>query len=285
MARYNQSNQAGKTDTVTHSESQSYTPTQKKYFDKLLREFGSTDGSNIFEGDRVADLGELQKSAYGQAGGFMDYFSPDRGMPLYEETGDALAGILRGEGGADQLSLDEANQRYNEAYVDPAMRTFGKYTAPTIKEEYAGPGFWGSARAGAVGSAASDLGAQLEARRSQYLWDTEGVNRGLQEAQAQRTQAGIGQGMQYGQQEMMNSIRALQGTQGLFAFGSQEQQQRQNEINADILQFAEQQHGMSQEDLSVMLSLLGMTYTTSTMDSETHSEDHSKSYGGSILWG
>jgi hypothetical protein len=251
----------------------------------MLKQYGQAmsqgDPMAKYEGERVADLSPLQRQSLTQAGGFMDAFSADRGIPLYEETGDALAGILRGEGGAEQLSLDQANQRFNEAYVDPAQYMFSKYTAPTIREEFAGPGYWGTARANAVGSAGADLQSQLEARRSQYLWDTETTNRQLQEAQAGRTQAGVSQGMAYGQGEIQNMLQRMQGNQGLFAFGTAEQQHQQNIINADIEKFMQEQRKMNPEDLTVMLALLGMNYSTSSMDSEGSGSSMSRAWNAS----
>ena len=180
-----------------------------------------------YGGQRIADFSPLQNASLQQAQGFLGSFAPDKGMPLFGETGNALGQLLSGQGGAPLLSMDQANQTFNQQYANPAYRNFRLNTSPLLQEQFSGPGFWSTARANAVGDAAGDLGSQLEAQRAGYLWDTEQTNRALQEAAAGRMQQGVSQGMQYGMMPTQQNLANLQGTQGLFDFGSAEQQQQQ----------------------------------------------------------
>ena len=254
----------GKSKGSSSQQQQSYTPEQRKWLGEALSVYGPQlgQGENVFGGQRIAEFSPFQNQSLTQAQGFLDSFSPDQGMPLFGETGGALGNILSGNAGAPLLSLDDANKSFTDQYVNPAYRNFSQNTAPLIREEFAGPGFWGSARAGAVGDAASDLGSQLEAQRAGFLWDTENTNRQLQEAKANRMQAGVNQGMQYGMMPTTQNLANLQGQQSLFNFGSAEQQQRQNEIDAEIQTFAEQNRLTSEEDMAILLALLGMNYSS-----------------------
>lgn len=251
------------------STSQSYTPKQKKWLTKMLKAYGPTaksggDPMASYQGQRIADFSPLQTSSLAQAQGFLSSFMPDQGMPLYGETGTSLLDMLTGQGGAPLLSVEQANDTFNQQYVNPAYRNFSLNTAPLIREEFAGPGYWSSARANAVGDAAGDLASQLEAQRAGYLWDTEQSNRSLQEAAAARQLSAIPLGMQYGLQPTQQNLANLQGVQSIFDFGSAEQQQRQAQINSDIQQFLAENRIADPESLQVMLALLGMNYSTST---------------------
>lgn len=255
-----------KSSGSSSQQSQSYTPEQKKWLGEALSVYGPQlgGGENVFQGQRIADFSPFQNEALTQAQGLLGSFSPDQGMPLFGETGTALSNILSGNTGAPLLSLDQANQTFNQQYVDPAYRNFSMNTSPLIQEQFAGPGFWSTARAGAVGREASNLGSQLEAQRAGYLWDTENTNRQLQESAAQRQLAGVPLAQQYGMMPTQQGLAQAQGTAGLFSLGQQEQQQQQNTINSQIQKFAEENRITSEEDMAILLALLGMNYSTSS---------------------
>jgi hypothetical protein len=301
---------AGGGQSKSQSESKSYTPEQRQWLGRALEVYGPQigQGENVFAGQRVADFSPLQFQSLNQAQGYLGSFQPGQGVPLFGqqmaqtgqplwgETGQALGDILGGRGGAPQLSMEQANETFNRQYVDPAYRNFSMNTSPLIQEQFAGPGFWSSARAGAVGDAAGDLGSQLEAQRAGHLWSTEQTNRQLQEAAANRQLAGVPLGQQYsqtpfqraltefgtqlqsygadvqGQQfnnltNMQNRLQEMQDMQSIFGMGSAEQQQQQQQINADIQQFAEENRLTSEEDMSILLALLGMNYSSGSSSS------------------
>jgi hypothetical protein len=335
------------------SESRSYTPAQSQWLSKALQVYGPQlgAGENVYPGQRIADFSPFQNETINQAQSLLGSFAPNQamqnfsgslsplgsyspnqgvssfgdflgqaGMPLFGETGNALSQILSGQSGAPLLSMGQANDTFNAQYANPAYRNFSQNTAPLIREEFAGPGFWSSARADAVGRSASDLGSQLEASRAGYLWDTENVNRQIQEAQAGRQLAGIPLGMQYAQEplnralaeyqatmagqafnnqtnldnrnqmlqealaqfntglqgyqanqqtqqinnqaNLANRNQLMQETQNLFGLGSAEQQQRQAMINTEIQRFMEENRLTSEEDMAILLALLGMNYSS-----------------------
>lgn len=248
------------------SQAQSFTPEQKQWLGQALQVYGPQlgRGEDVYGGNRVANFTPMQNLSLQQAQGLLGSFSPDQGMPMFGETGTALGQVLSGQSGAPLLSIDQANETFNQQYANPAYRNFSMNTAPLIREEFAGPGFWSSARGNAVSREAGNLGSQLEAGRAGYLWDTEQTNRQLQEANANRQLAGIPLGMQYGMAPTQQALAQAQGTAGLFDFGSAEQQQRQNQINANIQKFAEENRLTSEEDMAILLALLGMNYSTSS---------------------
>jgi len=250
----------------SREQSKSYTTAQEKGLASALTAYSPRvgQGENVYSGQRVADFSPFQNQAMTQAQGLLDSFSPDQGMSLYGQTGDTLQNILSGNTGAAQLSMDQANDTFNRQYANPAYRNFQQNTSPLLQEQFAGPGFWSSARAGAVGDAAGDLGSQLEASRAGYLWDTEQKNTALQESAAARQQEGVNQSMQYDMLPTQQAIAQAQGTSALFELGQQEQQQEQQQINSDIQKFAEENRITSEEDMAILLSLLGMNYSTSS---------------------
>jgi hypothetical protein len=253
------------------SEGKSYTPEQKQWLGRALQVYGPQigQGENVFQGNRVAGFSPLQNQSIQQAQGLLGSFSPSNGMPLFGQMGDALGQILSGQSGAPLLSLDQANDTFNQQYVNPAYRNFRMNTAPLIREEFAGPGFWSTARAGAVTDSAGDLASQLEAQRAGYLWDTEQTNRQLQEAQAGRQLTGVPLGMQYGMMPTQQAMAQAQGTAGLFDFGAQQQQLQQARIDSRIQRFAEANRITSEEDMAILLSLLGMNYSSSSGSSSS----------------
>lgn len=250
------------------------TKTQRSTIDDLLKNvYGPTvgQGQNVYGGQRVADFNQMQQGSLDQAQGFMNSFKPGQGMPLFGETGNTLQDILSGNTGADQLSMGQANDSFNQQYANPAYRNFRQNTSPLLQEQFAGPGFWSSARAGAVGDAAGDLGSQLEAQRAGYLWETEQTNRQLQEAAAARQQAGVSQAMQYGMMPTQQNLANLQGTQSLFDFGQQQQMQEQTQINSDMQKFAEENRITDPENMQIIMELLNATTGGSGRQANTSS--------------
>ena len=246
--------------------STSYTPEQKEGLTQALQTYLPTlgQGQPSYGGERVAPWSDFMGNTMSQVKGFLDSFKPGGGMPLFGDMGTALKGILNQTIGAPLQSLEQAAKTFGETRIDPARKQFGEYTAPLIREEFAGPGYWGSARAGAVTKGATDLEDALRAEQSQFLWDTEMTNRALQEARAQRSLAGVPLAMQYGQLPTLEAQNRLAGMRDIFGFGQMEQAQRQAEINADIQRFLEQNRITDPENIQIILSLLGMPYTTST---------------------
>lgn len=257
-------------ESASKQTSTSYTPEQQKWLGEALSVYGPQlgRGENIYQGERIAPLTGTQTSALAQGGDYLSQFSASNPIPLYGETGTALTGLLSGTTGAKELSPLEASNVFEASRATPARKTWSEYTKPTTEEAFAGPGFWSSARAGEVSKSRSDLESDLAAKRSEYLWNIEETNRQLAEAKAGRTLSAVPLAETYGQIPTQEALNRLTGTQGVFGFASAEQTQRQNELNSAIQKFAEENRITSTEDMQILLSLLGMNYSTSTGTAE-----------------
>lgn len=77
----------------------------------------------------------------------------------------------------------EATEQYFEQAVRPEMmREFEQVTLPTLRTAYSGPGYWGSARAGAETKAGSDLAYNLAKSKADLLYKDEQARRDLAES-------------------------------------------------------------------------------------------------------
>jgi len=241
------------------------TPEQTEWLTQALDLYGPTlgQGQKSFPGDRVAPLTETQTQA-SDVQGFLDKFSPYRDMPMFGETGSALQGALSGTTGATPISQGQADEYFNQVTAAPAAARWEKFTKPGIREEFAGPGYWGGARAGAVTQAGTELSNWLGTERAQLGWDVAQSNQGIAEAKAGRALSAIGPGMQYGQAPTQEAQQKLQGRQDIFNLASVPQQQQQAEINAAMQQFAEANAITDPEDLKTLMTLLGLNFSTAS---------------------
>jgi hypothetical protein len=248
------------------STSTSYTPEQKKWLGKGLETYGPAlgGGEQAYPGTTVAEFTPAQKAAMSGVTDYLKAFSPDMKMPGFEETGSALKGILSGQAGATPITPQQTSAFFKSAYQEPATRYFSEYTRPLIREEYAGPGFWGSARAQAVTKAGREMGQWLGQRRGELEWQTGETNRAIQEAKAGRQLSAIPMGMEYAGQPTREAQARLAGRQGVFGFASVGQQQRQREIDAAIDKWRSGKRLTDQESLNILLSLIGQPMQTTS---------------------
>jgi len=256
--------------TVKSTQSAPYTAQQKKWQEQALKIYGPQlgQGENIYPGQRVAEFSPLQTKSLESAGSLLDYFNSFSQMPLFGETGSALNKILSGEMGATPTSTEEAIRMFGETREVPARKNWSENVAPVIREEYAGPGYWGSARSKAVSKSAQDLEDTLASERSDYLWNVEQSNKALKEAAAQRALSAVSPAMSYSQLPTQEALSKLGGATTAYQLGSAEQIQKQAEINAAMQKFAEENRITSSEDMQILLSLLGAPYggTTQTIN-------------------
>lgn len=248
----------------------SYLPAQADWLTKALGTYGPTlgQGENIFQGQRVAPFTGTQEAALGGLGDYLNIFSAQRDMPLFGEAGTSLSGILKGATGAEPLNAQQTSDFFRRVYEDPAKKRWSEDIRPLAREEFAGPGFWGSARAKAVTETGQDLSDWLGTQRGQLEWDVLRRNQELQEEKARRAQTGISQAMAYGQLPTQEAQQRLQGRGGVFDFAGAQQRQQQTEINAAIQKFAEENRITSKEDMDILMALLGLSYKSTTgMDS------------------
>jgi hypothetical protein len=197
----------GFSQSESENESQSFLPIQEQALSKFLESQSGAigKGQKSFQGNRVAGFGDLQEKALALAPNAF-FRTPEQEASLFK------SGI-----------------------EDPANRRFRQETVPLIGESFAGPGFFGSARAQETVRAGEDLASNLEFARSGLRQQTEDINR--------------------------------QGVSSLFSFGQAQQQQEQRQINADIEKFMEQTRRTNPEDAQLLLALLGMNFATSEGES------------------
>ncbi len=251
------------------STSTSYTPAMEKWQEKALNIYGPTlgQGEYIYPGERLAPMTPVQTQAT-DVQGFLERFAPYRDMPMFGETGKALGGMLAGTTGAAPIS-PEATERYiSEAISKPRRTAFEKIEAPAIREEYAGPGYWGSARPRAVSRERAEMEDWIGEMGAQTRWDVEQANRAIEEAKAGRALSAIQPAMLYTQLPTQEARARLAGRGDVLGLSTVQQQQRQAEINTALMKFAEENRLTSAEDMEILLALLGMRYAKEVSETE-----------------
>lgn len=259
-----------KQDSSSQQQSTSYTEEQKQGLTKALNVYtpliGQNPASKIYQGQRVAGTNQTQNNVLDQLAGIstQNPYTAAQAIPLYNQTGSTLEGILNGTSGAQPLSIDQANQTFQDTRINPAMKNWNQNVAPSIREEYAGPGYWSSARADAVTKSGQDTADTLAAQRAGFLWDTENTNRTLQNENANRALAAVPQAMAYGQQPINQQAAQVANLNQQYALASTQQQQQQNEIDASMQKFFEENQITNPNDMNILMSLLGLNYSTSS---------------------
>ena len=201
----------GESESSSKNKSSSFLGIQEDVLTEFLNSQRGRIGSGqpSFSGDRVAGFNELQ----------------DKALSLAPET------LFR--------SQQQENDLFKTGIEQPAMRRFQQETVPLIREEFAGPGFFSSARAQETVRAGEDLASGLESERANLRRETEGINR--------------------------------DGVSKLFDFGSAQQAQDQRQIDSEIEQFIEQTRLTNPEDVAILTALLGMNFSTASGKSSASS--------------
>ncbi|TSA56098.1 MAG: hypothetical protein D4R45_01300 [Planctomycetaceae bacterium] len=167
-------------------------------------------------------------------------YTPTLGQGANIYQGERVAGLTPSqqsvfdfaEGGGFMTSPDQTEEYFQNVIKAPAMKSLQEDVLPAVKEAYSGPGYWGSARASEEARTTENTVADLNTARNQLSWD---VN------QANKTGA----------------IQQLE-------VGSLEQQQRQNEIDAEIQRFAEENAITDPQNLQILMALLGQSMSSSS---------------------
>ena len=203
------SGQGTRSRSKSQTQSQSFTGEQADVLGQFLARQRTRIGSGqpSFKGDRVAGFSDLQEQALALA--------PETLFRTPEQEADLF-----------KFGIEE-----------PARKRFLQETVPLIREEFAGPGFFGSARAQETVRAGENFATGLESSRQDLRRETEGINR--------------------------------QGVSTLFGFGQAQQQLEQQEINAEIEQFIESTRLTNPEDAAILTALLGLDFSTSLTRSRT----------------
>jgi len=255
------------------STSTSYTPEQAKWMGKALEMYGPEmgQGQQIYPGETVAGFSPLQEQLLGGAGAYSDLFKPVTGadIPLYGQTGDVLSDAMAGRLGAQPITPEQTGAYFKQVYEDPSRKTFQEETLPGVREAFAGPGYFGSARGKAEMEANQEYGNWLGEQRGQLEWNVLQSNQALQEAQAARQLGAAGMAESYGTQMLRENLTRLTGSEELFNFASQDQAQQQRQITAAMQKFEAGNRLTDPEVMSIMLTLLGQQYQTTTQSQTT----------------
>jgi len=252
------------TSSKEHSveKSTSKLPEQEQLMRDMIAQYQTRLGAGepIYEGETVAPLSEIQSGVLSNMPDFLKTFSATNNTPLYNQSIDTLSKILSGESGAKPISEQDAEDYYSKVIAAPAMKQFKETTMPTVQEQYAGPGYWSSARAKAGTQAAEDLSGSLDTQRSELGWNVLQQNQALEEAKAGRALSAVEPAANLETNVATNKLAGLTTAYGL---GEKEQAQKQAYINAEIDKFMKEQHITSDEDLQTLMSLLEINFTTS----------------------
>ena len=248
----------------------SYTPEQAQWMSKALDIYGPSlgQGQVSYPGTRVAPLATGQAGVLSNIPNLLSSLGMSTDMPLYGETGTTLSGLLSGDIGAQPITPEVEGDYFARAIKQPTMKQFKEETLPGIKESFAGPGYWGSARANEVAEAYQDVGDWLGQQRAQLAWDTQLRNQEIQEAKAGRALGAVAPAMTYDQTQLRNTLAQIAGGEEIYKLASMEQGQQQNVINATIEKFREGQRLTDPEIMTIMLTLLGTSYQTTTEKQE-----------------
>jgi len=283
----------GKSETKTYTESLS--PEQKKYFNKLLDIYGPTAGKNqIYPGDRVANFTPFQNKILDLANNYTNILSTPQSVstPLFGETGQAIKDILSGNMGANKITPQQVSQYFDERIKAPTLKTLNEDLLPMVDEGYTGGNFWSTAKNKSRNSLIKDIADQLTQQRSQLEWDTTLSNQALDEADANRALSSLSAAMEYGQTPYKEALAnltlatgGLSGLGNLFGLGSTQQDQRQKEIDAEIQKFAEENTITDPTNLAILMNLLNMDVMSTSKTNDYYWKNQYENSWKSGDWG
>lgn len=137
--------------------------------------------------------------------------------------------------GGFRTTPNQVQDYFTNTIKNPAVKQYNEIVSPAVKEAYSGPGYWSSARAKAEADASKDLADNLNTEWGKLNWDTLNANR--------------------------------QGALQEYQLGEAQQKQKQNEIDAAMNKFKEEGLLTDPVNTEILLSLLGMNYSTSKQSS------------------
>lgn len=254
-----------------------YTPSAQEK--KISKGLGEAYLPNIgqkepFPGERVAPLTGAQTGAVEGLEGFTETFKPFQDSPLYGEGGKALQGAISGEGYSQPITPESSARMFESIYGIPGRKEFKETVAPAISEEFAGPGYWGGARARAGMEGAQDLQDWLGTKRGEHERDVFDRNAQLDRDRANRVFGAVDRTPDYLATPSRVSSEALGGRANVFNVASAQQQQGQNVINAEIQKWKEKDDITDQQTLDILTFLAQLRYGTTT----TRSVDQASPY-------
>jgi len=180
------------------------------------------------------------------------------GGDLWSNIQSTVGKGVTGGLGAQPITPEETEQYWTRAIYEPSKKMMKEDVMPAVKEAFAGPGYWGSARAEAAQRLKRDWEESMRGERAELEWETEAVNRAIAEAQAVRQLASSQQGLGVLGFPTQQAQQQLAGMGQLWGFAGEEQAQRQREINEQVSRFLAEQEITDPADVEIILRLLGL---------------------------
>ena len=256
------------------SNTTSYIAPQKTALERLLSLYTPQAGgnNNVYPGERVAPLTDLQTGVMASVPNFLDVFGTPQTetQPLSAETGKTITSLLNQEYGADLITPEQAAKIKQQSIYDPMMQAMGDKLTAT-GDAYAGGNFFGSARGKAQERVRRDTGRTMAELGSNLDLSILNRNQDIAQSKAATALATVPYAMQYGNQPAENILSNLriaaaqvEGMGALFGLGQAQQTQEQKEIEASIAQFAEEHQLTDPTNLAILMSLIGQTMSKSS---------------------
>lgn len=167
------------------------------------KKLAERQGSPVTEGNQVgADPNELldETNLPGMAtGGFLPAGQsvvageqgPEQVIPFGQgNINTAMQRALSGQASTN-INPEATEALIQRSIADPARQNFAENTLQQIKGSYAGPGYWGSARAKAEMKGAENVENQILSQGAQYRYADEQARRTLAESAANRAAGSI----------------------------------------------------------------------------------------------
>jgi len=265
--------------STQESVSESKTAAQKSAIDMALGNVPSGfegyasylgKGVNVYPDTRVAELTPTQSDIFSQLPGVAATFGNLMTSDLQGPLDTAARGLLSGEYGAQPITPEQEAAYFKNTIENPRMKTFTETELPGVKEAFAGPGYWSGARATETAKAYRDVGDWLGTQKAQTSWDTALRNQQIKEDQANRILNSINPSLAVSAMPLQQATGALGGLSQTLGLGGIEQQQVQNEINAKMQKFFEENQITDPEIMAIFTSLIGtpVNYATSEGSSQ-----------------
>lgn len=201
--------------------------------------FGSSEGPETNTSSTTQRMNPKQEQYFNQA---LDLYGAELGQNNVFQ-GQRVADLVPSQKsvfdfantGGFVTTPEETTDYFNSTIKNPTLKNLSENVLPATKEAFSGPGYWGSGRASEEAKATKDTYDVLNTKWGDLNWLVK-------------------------QDNMNNQAKAM-------AVGQAEQGYNQDLINADMQKFTEENQITDPTNLSVLMSLLGLTSSTTTNSS------------------
>ena len=221
-------------------------------------------GQNVYQGNRVAPMTQTGTDVLGQLPDFVQQFGDLSGSPLQKQLESTAGNLLSGQLGAQPITPEQEASYFGRAVRDPRQKEFQQSEAPLIREEFAGPGYYGSARANELSEAQGDVNDWLGQQQAQLGFDVLGRNQQIQESQANRALGAIGPSLAVGQAPTQQALSQLGGLGQTLQLSDTERVQQQAQIEASMQKFFEENQITDPQVMQAFAMLIGTPINSSS---------------------